>query len=71
MKCLDTRNILYINAQGCHRGGSQGKNCHGFMIMIDVVVVVVVVSSTSSCKEVGPKWRRVFRLISCVTVGVC
>ena len=36
--------------------------------MIDVIVVVVVVSCTSSCKEVGPKWRRVFRLICCVTV---
>ena len=37
--------------------------------MIDVIVVVVVVSCTrSGCKEVGPKWRRVFRLICCVTV---
>ena len=36
--------------------------------MIDVIVVVVVVSCTSSCKEVGPKWRRVFGLICCVTV---
>ena len=40
--------------------------CHGFMI--DVIVVVVVVSCTRSCKEVGPKWRRVFGLICCVTV---
>ena len=40
--------------------------CHGFMI--DVIVVVVVVSCTSGCKEVGLKWRRVFRLICCVTV---
>ena len=39
--------------------------------MIDVIVVVVVVSSRSSCKEVGPKWRRVFRPICCVTVGIC
>ena len=36
--------------------------------MIDVIVVVVVVSCTSSCKEVGPKWRRVFGLICCVSV---
>ena len=36
--------------------------------MIDVIVVVVVVSCTRSCKEVGLKWRRVFRLICCVTV---
>ena len=36
--------------------------------MIYVIVVVVVVSCTSSCKEVGPKWRRVFGLICCITV---
>ena len=36
--------------------------------MIDVIVVVVVGSCTRSCKEVGLKWRRVFRLICCVTV---
>ena len=39
--------------------------------MIDVIVVVVVVRCTRNGKEVGPKWRRVFRLICCVTVGVC
>ena len=50
----------------CLQSRVKTSRCHGFTI--DVIVVVVVVSCTSSCKEVGPKWRRVFRLICCVTV---